>query len=152
MPRKPPPSLGDNLKGMWRSMRNGTGMSMGATFREIMNARNERLMEEGYFERVEAERRRKEAAKRLEKQANAWAKKFRDGRSVDIKAVYNVDEGYTDFYYSGQGEDPDGPGHGHIRVWEDGREQVVREPYRPGQPYAKREATLLDDNTPDKRI
>ena len=57
--------------------------------------------------------------------------------------------GYTDTYFGGAGV-ADGPGHGHIRVDEDGGEQVIRESYAFGEPGARREATL-DDHTPDRR-
>ncbi|MEV8372861.1 hypothetical protein AB0P21_08985 [Kribbella sp. NPDC056861] len=84
-------------------------------------------------------------------QVEQWQMRFRDGRSNDMKVVFKPDQSYTDVYFGGVGA-PDGSGHGHIRIWVDGTEQIVREPFRPGQPNAKRDATLLDDNTPDKRL
>lgn len=55
----------------------------------------------------------------------------------------------TDAYFGGI-EKPDGTGKGKIRIDDEGRERVVREPYTPGR-NAKRDATLLDDVTPDRR-
>ncbi len=46
MPLFDPPSLGDNLKGMWRSLISGTGMRPGMTYRHIRNAQAERLARE----------------------------------------------------------------------------------------------------------
>lgn len=74
---------------------------------------------------------------------------FGSDRSRELKHV--PQDGYTDLYYAGVGK-PDGPGHGHIRVWDDGREQIVREPYAVDTAGARKDATLLDDVTPDKRL
>lgn len=150
MARKPRPSVGDNLKGMWRSMRNGNSLSPIETYREIHAARDERIADEGWYERAAAEDARKAAAKRLEKQARAWVKQFGPDRSLDVK--YNAkDDGSIDAFYGGIGK-PDGPGHGHIRIYPDGTERIVIEPHTPETPFAKRDATILDDNTPDERL
>ncbi len=130
----------DSVKGQWRSLRNGTGASFGATYQEIKRARDERL---------EAERHQQEVAS-LEFHTLQWERKFKDGRSGELKVVFHTEQGFTDVYYGGVGE-PDGDGHGHVRIWADGREQVVREPYIKGQPGGRKDATLLDDQTPDKR-
>jgi len=73
-------------------------------------------------------------------------------QSGEVKARYGEDEngGHTDTYFGGVGA-PDGPGHGHIRVDGEGDEQIVRESYSAGQPGARRDATLMDDRTPDRR-
>lgn len=150
MPRKPGPSLGDSLKGAFRSIRNGTSLDPFATHREIRAARDERIAEQGWYEQQAAEQDRKAAARRLEKQAKVWARQLGSDRSLDVK--YNVkDDGSIDAYFAGIGT-PDGQGHGHIRILPDGTERVVREPHIPNTPFAKRDATLLDDKTPDKRI
>lgn len=70
--------------------------------------------------------------------------------SKDIKSVFNPTGGYTDNYFGGQGK-PDGPGHGHIRVDDKGNEQIVRDSYKPGEYGARKDATLLDSKTSDKR-
>lgn len=108
---------------------------------------NRAAMEAARQERIERER--LQAAMRMEMQIRAWEHKLGGTRGT-IKSVYKPEQGFTDVYYGGIGE-PDGPGHGHIRVWEDGTERIVREPYIPGQDGAKREATLLDDWTKDRR-
>jgi hypothetical protein len=57
--------------------------------------------------------------------------------------VYNPDEGHTDNYFGGQGA-ADGPGHGHIRVTDEGDPTIIRGAYETGQPNARRDATELD--------
>jgi len=64
--------------------------------------------------------------------------------------VFDPDSGWTNIYFGGVGK-PDGDGHGHIRVLTDGTQTIVREPYIKGTPSGRRDATLLDDGTPDKR-
>lgn len=64
-------------------------------------------------------------------------------RSPDVKAVHNGEEGYTDNYFGGIGV-ADGPGHGHIRVNEQGNESIIRGAYEPGVPFARHDATELD--------
>lgn len=67
------------------------------------------------------------------------------------KATFKPEKEYTDVFFEGKGGVPDGPGHGHIRVDTEGNEQIVRDSFEPGQPNARRDATLLDDKTPDRR-
>lgn len=70
---------------------------------------------------------------------------------VKYKATRTEQHGnVTDAYFGGI-KKPDGSGKGKIRVDEDGKERIVREPYTPGGRNAKRDATLLGDNTPDRR-
>jgi hypothetical protein len=125
----------DSIKGQFRSLRKGTQWSLVDTYGEIKQVRRER----------EA----REAALRLEAQARVWVEKLGSDRSTELKHV--AGNGYTDLYFAGV-KDADGAGHGHIRVWDDGREQIVREPYPVDTPGARKDATLLDDNTPDKRL
>ena len=66
------------------------------------------------------------------------------GRSADVKAVYT--NGHTDNYFGGVGS-ADGPGHGHIRIEEDGDESIIRGPYEPGVPFARRDATERDSRS-----
>jgi hypothetical protein len=127
----------DSFKGQWRSLRNGTGGNFGATYRAVRDARDERVAAEKQSQ--------------LEYHTLQWERKFKDGRSGDLKIRYNFDKGYTDIFFGGIGK-PDGDGHGHVMIWVDGREQVVREPYLKGQPGGRKDATLLDDKTPDKRL
>lgn len=64
-------------------------------------------------------------------------------RSGDVKATYNPDSGHTDNYFGGQ-DAADGPGHGHIRVDEQGDPSIIRDSYEPGEPFARRNATELE--------
>ncbi|GAB3304795.1 hypothetical protein EK0264_04150 [Epidermidibacterium keratini] len=100
---------------------------------------------------IRDEKNARAARLRLEQQTAYWEQKLGGGKRGTIKSVFKPDLGYTDIYYNGVGK-PDGPGHGHIRVFEDGTETIVREPYDPtgGHP-AKREATLMDDWLNDRR-
>lgn len=43
-----PPSLTDNLKGMWRSIIGGTALQPGKTFKHIRNAQAERLRNDAF--------------------------------------------------------------------------------------------------------
>lgn len=63
--------------------------------------------------------------------------------SDDFKSVFNPDKERTDTYFGGQGE-PDGPGHGHVRVDGEGNDLSIRDSYEPGVPNARRDATLLE--------
>lgn len=83
-------------------------------------------------------------------QVNQWERRFGDGRGGSVKVRFNYNEGYTDIYYGGRGR-PDGEGHGHIRVLEDGTEKIVREPSVDDERQNRRDATLLDSITPDRR-
>lgn len=129
----------DNLRGAMRARARGDGTGYGA----IREAADE-------IRREKEEKSRKATLKQQERQAQQWERKFRDGRSDDLKIRFNPESGFTDIYYGGVGE-PDGDGHGHIRVWLDGREEVVREPYIKGSPGGRKDATLMDGKTPDRR-
>lgn len=129
-------SFKDSMTGTWRSLKNGTSGDPSATMAEVRAAR--------------AERERQEQARMIEEQIEDWRKKLGRDAAGGFKAVYNPERGYTDIYYAGEGELPDGSGKGHIRVFDDGTESIIREPYRSGEPNAKRDATILDDNV-DKR-
>jgi hypothetical protein len=61
--------------------------------------------------------------------------------SDDIKAVQGP--GYTDNYFGGQGS-PDGPGHGHVRVDEQGSTLINRGSYTPGEPNGRINALEQD--------
>jgi len=63
--------------------------------------------------------------------------------SDDVKAVYNPLTGYTNNYFGGVGA-PDGPGHGHVGVNEQGMLDIMIHPYVPGAPNGKLEATQFD--------
>lgn len=127
----------DNLRGAMRARARGDGTGPTA----IREAADEI--------RREKEEKSRKATQRF--QAQQWERKFRDGRSDDLKINYHYDKGYTDIFFGGVGE-PDGDGHGHIRIWVSGHEEVVREPYIKGQPNARKDATIRDNKTPDKRI
>jgi hypothetical protein len=60
----------------------------------------------------------------------------------DVKGVQG--DGYTDNYFGGQNGEPDGPGHGHIRVNEEGETSIVRGAYTPGEPFARANALEQD--------
>lgn len=80
-----------------------------------------------------------------------WSERLGEDRVNDgIKMRFNYNEDYTDIYFGGVGG-PDKDGHGHIRVDIYGNETIVREPFVEGTDFGRREATLLDDRTPDRR-
>src|SRR5690606_10111502 len=87
----------------------------------------------------------------IKRQLQQWSSRLGGDRTNQgIKMVFNPAQEWTDVYFGGVGK-PDGDGHGHIRVLIDGTEKIIREPYVKGAPGARRDATLLDSKTPDRR-
>lgn len=73
--------------------------------------------------------------------ARAEEQKGGTGRmSGIVKSVFKPEKGTTDTYFDGLGK-PDGPGHGHIQVDEQGDDTIIRDHYAPRQPGARRAAT-----------
>lgn len=66
----------------------------------------------------------------------------------EVIAVYNPHTGYTNNYFGGVGG-PNGPGHGHVGVNEQGAVDIMRHPYPPGVPNARNEATEFDTRGPN---
>lgn len=84
-------------------------------------------------------------------QLERWSAQLGGSRANQgIKVVGKPEKGYTDIFFGGVGG-PDGEGHGHIRVLLDGSELIVREPFIKGASNARRDATLMDDRTKDRR-
>lgn len=118
-------------------------------------ARRRHQSQMAMYERARAERDRAKDAgiltSEIENQLLEWGKRLGGDRANQgLKMIFDPANGWTNIYFGGI-NDPDGDGHGHIRVLTDGTQTIVREPFIKGAPNARRDATLVDDRTPDKR-